>query len=287
MNLVGKIFTVFIFLMSVVFAAFTIAVYATQTNWRLVADNDKPTATLKEGLAQQLKKAQDESRELQKKKTDLEEQCKIEKDRQEKVLGQLQTETEVLRKERAEDATKVATLDKGLRDAVAAVKAAHETLFNLRGETDQLREDIKLSRADRDAQFKKVVGLTDDLHNAVIERMRLEKASRDLGDQLAKARAINQYFKHDETSMLKEPPPDLGGRIVAVQPPDLVEISLGSDDGLRMGHVLFVVRPGDGGMKYVGRITVMKEPSPDRAVCRVEKPLTVPIERGDLVRAKL
>ncbi len=34
MNLVGKIFVVLIFVMSIVFAAFSIMVYATHTNWR-------------------------------------------------------------------------------------------------------------------------------------------------------------------------------------------------------------------------------------------------------------
>ena len=34
MNLVGKIFVVCIFVMSMVFASFSIMVYATHTNWR-------------------------------------------------------------------------------------------------------------------------------------------------------------------------------------------------------------------------------------------------------------
>ena len=36
MNLVGKIFVVFIFVMSLVFMAFAMAVYTTQQNWREV-----------------------------------------------------------------------------------------------------------------------------------------------------------------------------------------------------------------------------------------------------------
>jgi cell division protein FtsB len=287
MNLVGKIFTVFIFLMSVVFATFALAVYSTQTNWKLVADNDKPPEIDKKGLSQRLEKAKKEFEDLQGQKKKLEEQCKVEKDRQDKAQAALVTENEVLRKDRAKGEQEVATLEKGLREAVAAMKAAHETLFNLRAETEQLRKDIMLARDDRDKQFKKVVGLTDDLHNAVAERMRLEKSSADLAAQLAEARMILQYFHLDKTSMAKQPPSDLEGRVVAVKPPDMLEISVGADEGLREGHVLFVIRPGEGGMKYVGKITVMKL-SPDRTVCRFDpKQLTVPIERGDLVRAKL
>ncbi len=43
MNLVGKIFTVLILVMSVVFASCVVAVYATHKNWMAVVDN--PTAT--------------------------------------------------------------------------------------------------------------------------------------------------------------------------------------------------------------------------------------------------
>jgi hypothetical protein len=287
MNLVGKIFTVFILLMSVVFMGFAVAVYAVQENWRLVADNDKPTVAHKEGLAQQLTKAKAETSELQKKKDDLEAQCKIEKDRQDKVNAELRTAAEDAQKAKAEAERTVATKEEQLRVAVMAVDASLKTADNFAKENNQLREDIKLARDDRDAQFKKVVGLTDDLNSAVTDWKRLAKANQDLAAQLAKARAINEYFHLDENSMLKEPPPDLSGRVVGVQPPDLVEVSLGSDDGLRKGHTLFVIRPGDGGMKYVGKITVLNDPASDKAVCRVVKPLTVPIERGDLVRAKL
>ncbi|MGD0899251.1 MAG: hypothetical protein ABR915_15550 [Thermoguttaceae bacterium] len=287
MNLVGKIFTVFIFLMSVVFMSFTLAVYAVQKNWRLVADNSNPTAALPEGLKQQLEKSKKETKEKEEQKQSLDKQCKTEKDRQDKVLAQLETENQLLLKERTSDNEKIATLENALRDAVATVKAAHETLFNLRAETDKAREDIKLAQAERDRAFKDVIRLTDEWHNAVAEQKRLENAAKELADQLTKYRAICEYFKLDENSMTKEPPPGTSTRIVEVRPPDLVEIALGSDDGIRTGHTLFVIRPSSGGMKYVGKITVTDKISPDRAVCRVVPPPAVPIERGDLVRAKL
>ena len=170
MNLVGKIFTVLILLMSVVFASFALAVYATQTNWRLVADNEKPPEIEKKGLAQRLEKAKKDIDELQAQKKKLEEQSKADKDRQDNAMAALRTENDVLRTGRARAEQDVVRLEKEAREAVAAMKAAHETLFNLRAEAEQLRKDIVLARADRDAHFKKVVALTDELHNAEYQR---------------------------------------------------------------------------------------------------------------------
>ena len=54
MNLVGKIFTVLIFVMSLVFMTFAIMVYATQKNWKLVVDNSQDTVERPLGLSQRL-----------------------------------------------------------------------------------------------------------------------------------------------------------------------------------------------------------------------------------------
>jgi hypothetical protein len=64
----------------------------------------------------------------------------------------------------------------------------------------------------------------------------------------------------------------------------LVEISAGSDDGLRKGDKFEVVRRGDGSKSsYVGRIEVV-EITTDHAVCRSDpKMLRSPIQRGDRV----
>ena len=54
MNLVGKIFTVLIFVMSLVFMTFAIMVYATQKNWKLVVNNSQDTVERPLGLSQRL-----------------------------------------------------------------------------------------------------------------------------------------------------------------------------------------------------------------------------------------
>jgi hypothetical protein len=279
MNLVGKIFIVLIFVMSLVFASLAVGVYATQRNWKAEA----------ESVAQKYTNARNENSELSKKKKEGEEEAAIEKARSEKVVAQLETENQELKKERAANEKKIAELDESVRSAVASMKVAHETLAVLRKETDTMRDEIKTAQGERDATFKKIVDLTDQVHNVVNERLRLEKVGRELADQLAKARECLRYYKLNENGdyKSKEPPTGLEGQVTGAPRPDLVEISIGADEGLLKGHRLEVVRLNGSTASYVGRIEVI-ETSPNRAVCRTEpKMLRSPIESGDRVYANL
>ena len=67
----------------------------------------------------------------------------------------------------------------------------------------------------------------------------------------------------------KIPPAGLRGEVTAVPRPDVVEISLGADDGVRKGHQFVVTRPSTG--KYIGMIEVIQVDYPNRAVCRPDK----------------
>jgi len=67
------------------------------------------------------------------------------------------------------------------------------------------------------------------------------------------------------------------GVVVATNSSDLVEISLGSDDGLKRGTVMQVHR----GNTYLGKITI-RVTSPDRAVGQRER-LRYKIQKGDMV----
>ena len=74
--------------------------------------------------------------------------------------------------------------------------------------------------------------------------------------------------------------------MTAVTGANLVEISLGEDDGLREGHDLEVYRIRGGRHSYVGRVKVVSV-QPDRAVCKVDPNFRQSnIERQDRVKTK-
>ena len=71
--------------------------------------------------------------------------------------------------------------------------------------------------------------------------------------------------------------------VIAVSDKDLIEISLGADDGLKEGHTLDVYR----GNTYLGRV-VIRRTAPDRSVGQIMKELQRgQIRKGDHVTTKL
>ncbi len=80
-----------------------------------------------------------------------------------------------------------------------------------------------------------------------------------------------------------EAPADLHGKILEVSSKDLVEISIGSDDGLKVGNTLEVFR----GSHYLGKIEVLRI-DVDRAVGKVLQDYKRgPIQKGDEVASRL
>ena len=63
----------------------------------------------------------------------------------------------------------------------------------------------------------------------------------------------SRYGDHAEVLRLT----DLEGEVTAAPRPDVVEISVGADDGVRKGHSFVVTRPSTGG-KYIGMIQVIQ-----------------------------
>ncbi len=89
------------------------------------------------------------------------------------------------------------------------------------------------------------------------------------------------YAKITQSILAKTAPE--GGEVTSVPRPDVVEISVGADDGVRKGHKFVVTRPSTG--KYIGIIDVIQVDYPNRAVCRPEsKSMNDQIQRGDRVQ---
>ncbi len=293
MNLVGKIFVVLIFVMSVVFMSLAMMVYATHRNWREVVE--LPPDSPKLGQAGKEIGLKFQLREIKKQNDDLRNQLEtlkkdIARERAAKVqsLTKLETEKDELIKERRDLQAGYADLEKAKRNAVAAMNATQKVAADYRMELEKLRSDILQARQDRDAHFKEVVRLTDELHQAVNEKEQLRKRAQDVSKDLAKAREALRYFDIDEDSDYKsKTPPRVDGVVLAVPGDKLVEISIGSDDGLRKGHRLEVYRVSGESSTYVGRIEVVKT-SPARSVCKIDpKYQNSQVREGDRVAAEI
>jgi len=288
MNLVGKIFVVVILVMSVVFMSFAMAVYATHKNWRDVVVNEQASATKPLGLAPQLRDASARNTDL---KNQLDKAIK-ERDAaivaKDQVRSKLENELDVERKDRRNLEAGYAQEKKDARDAVAAMSATQKNAADYRQELDKKRTEVLEAQQDRDKHFKEVVRLTDDLHQATNEKDQLRKRMEDLSKDLAKAREALRYFDINENTDYKSKnAPRIDAVVLATPGVGLIEISLGSDAGLRKGHLLEVYRTIGGHNTYVGRVEVVKTAS-DKSVCKTDpKFQNSNVMVGDRVASKL
>lgn len=291
MNLVGKIFVMLILVFSILFMGISISVYQTHKNWRDVIFRAQPDPTdpvnKPIGLKFQLDEARKKLENLTAERNRLETELQTEKATRRQVLAKLESELTEVRRERDELARQEADLRKKASDADANVRKLAQTLEARLLEIDQLRRDIQDALTVRDEKFQQVVELTDQLHQAQGELERLKVQNLMLARQFAKAR--NVLMIHDLPLELPPDgqPPRLDGVVLASSANGLVEISLGSDDGLLKGHKLDVFRRRGGESKYLGRIEVLQV-LPDKAVAKILPEYRKgTIEREDRVATRL
>ncbi|HEY2841772.1 MAG TPA: hypothetical protein VGJ26_21610, partial [Pirellulales bacterium] len=132
----------------------------------------------------------------------------------------------------------------------------------------------------RDDKFKEYVKLTDEFNQAQGELKRLKAQNTVLAGQIAHNRAIANQLAINLDSAPSDHKVKADGIVEASNPKDgLVEISLGSDDGVKRGTLLNVKR----GAKYLGRIEIV-ETTAEKSVARVLKEFRkAQIERNDIV----
>jgi hypothetical protein len=254
MNFVGKILVVLIFLMSVAFMSFAIAVYGTHQNWKEKAEAEAAKVSV----------AQQEVQRLDEEKLKLQEDLKAEIGAREQALAKLETERKALAEQYAEMVKQRDALQAKDKETVARLDAAQQNLARLTGEVEGLRTEIREAQGQRDTHFERVVELTDQIHQVQGEVKRLDERGVQLASQLASAKVVlDRHGLHKDMSV-DGIPPQLRGKVLAVNRDNMIEVSLGTDDGLRAGHTLEVFR----GTKYLGRVEVLQATT-DRAVGKI------------------
>lgn len=288
MNLLGKIFVVLILVMSLMFLGFSVAVYATHKNWKAVIF--RPQSDVKPGEALGLKPQLDEAKakiaDLQAQLTKLQQAEQTEDQARRAQLAKLETTRAELKKEYDQQVLELAGLKEGERRAVEAAKVAQELLDEKLKEGDQLRSDLAQAFDDRDAKFKEAVALTDKLHEAEGTLARLTASTQTLTKDIARYKTSAEKLGVDINAPTDNIPPKLDGVVLAARGSD-VEISLGSDDGLRKGHQAYIYRKQKGQSKPVAKIEVIAV-EPDKSVGKVIPEFRLgPIERDDRVATRL
>jgi myosin heavy subunit len=289
MNLLGRIFVVLILVMSLLFLGFSVAVYATHKNWQMIVlrPREEAKAGQPAGLKFQLEDKTTELKNLQAQFAALQQATQTEDQALRARLASLETTRAELKKEYDQQVLELAGLKEGERRAVEAAQVAQELLDSKLKEIDQLRSDIAQALEDRDTRFKDAVALTDKLHEATGKLDRLKANTQTLTKQVALYRGNAEKQGVDINAPTDNIPPKLDGIVLAARANGLVEISLGSDDGLRKGHQAYIYRKQKGESKPVAKIEVV-EVTPDKSVGKVIPEFRLgPIERNDRVATRL
>lgn len=289
MSFVGKFFVVMQILLSVTFMGFAVTVFTYQTDWKATAQKEekgKQELQLQNQNLQgefdkfrqdntvALKDAQDRADLSETARDNLKRQVEDMKNESQRLANDLQSQTSLaeIAEVEAEDRRS---------EAMTQRMANSELHTKLKSKTDESlkAEDERYSlEVTRDSLIIKNKALTKELAflRKVVRNNNLETDPRIYAAQT-------------------DPPPKVDGIVLQAAKNkqgsvDLIEISLGGDDGLVKGHLLSLYRSGlqDGeDAKYLGQIKLVHVDS-DRSVgIIVQKAKSGIIKRGDNVTSKL
>lgn len=281
MTLLGKIFTVLVFCMSLVFMTLSLMTVASHKNWKLIATNPTATAENPLGLTQQLAETRTRISQMESEKQEVIDKLARERAARRAALGGLQIRLEKLKVDLNEKETQLAAASATLQENLEELDRKQAALTKLTEEVTTAREDIQKAQLERDQQFQKVVELTDRVNQAEGLKVRLEERRTQLIDQVSQQKTVLDRLGKTETSSVEEIAPRVDGRIAAISTRDAnrLEISLGKHDGLQVGHTLDVYRSDN----YLGRVTVLSIRA-DTAVAQMDPATrTGQIRVGDLV----
>lgn len=289
MNLIGKILVVLNFVAAVSFMMLALAVHATHVNWRSEVTRTPDQAAqenkdigLQEQLAQadaRLKAAQAESDRLQLALSQENQELQQQIAKLDSFLNKTVTELEKLQDEELKLRTDTS-------EAVKKMETAQLQHTAIQQELKDLRTLNQNTQKDRDVQFDIALKLTNQLAQQTFDYQLRKTRNEQLMAQIRDLRLVIQ----DAGLRLKPgDKPTVEGIVLASADNGLIEISLGSDDGLVKGDTLEVYRAGsaNGASQYLGRVRIVKLDS-FKAVAQVVPELRQgKIQKGDRVATRL
>lgn len=274
MTLIGKIFTMLILVMSIVFMSFAVMVFATHKNWKQQALE----------LKQQLQDAYATNSAL---RGELDSASLVLAEHQaarRQALATLQSQLEQSTTELANTQSELAKLQTAHTEVVQKLAVAQQSLEKFGQDNEALRTDIVTIQKDRDDKLTRVTTLADQVNQAQVKLQQLEERRDQLVSQIAFQKLTLEQNGIDMNAPL---PTSLerrvDGVITAVSDKNLVELSIGVDDGVSVGNTLEVFRDN----KYLGKVVVTKVTA-NRSVARIDPNFQqAPIRKGDRVASKI
>jgi hypothetical protein len=270
---------VLILIMSLMFMGLAMAVYATHRNWREVIEG--PT-----GLKKQLGDARAANDQLKAEHNRLVENLTSEKENAEQQAAKLAAEREALAKNNVLIQAKLDQLEQEQNKHIAAVASTQKLNEGLTNEATGLRQQIRTEQQARDAAFAKTLEATEAVHQLTGQYENARERSEQLTKQVSGMTHVMREQGLDPATEPGAVVPTVDGLVSQVRRAagaQLVEVTIGADDGLKPGNTVEVFR----GSKYLGRVEILQT-SPDKSVGRVDRRFQQGrIEEGDRVATRI
>lgn len=283
MTFTGKILVVLNLFMSFIFMAFAMMVYTTRVDLKgQLTKKDEEIRTAGS-------KASSANAEKDKTVADAAEAKKL-------FDQQMASKNQEVNKYKAESkqfSDQLAQLRTEIGESTAGLKGTATELLQRRQEVEQGREYRKKLLDENTALVNEKTRLSDQLAQSSNTLKLSNERNEQLLDRIQKLEAYAVKIKGSlpDAETLEgvaglTAPPDVQGVVKKVDVEGkLIQITLGTDDGLRKGHVLEVWRTG-ANAKYLGRIRVM-DVGHDYAVAKVVDSSGAAIQASDIVGPKI
>jgi hypothetical protein len=245
MNLLGKILTMLIALMSVCFLILSVLLGAAHRNWKKEAENFRQKA-------QEAQRAADDAKsQIGQKDITLE----VERVARQRQLAQLESRLKTSLDGLRDRETKWKTEQANNADLLAKLNSTNQRLADQDREVAELKETNRKLAADIANTVSLVQNLTNEKYELQNQLYDLQKIQADLSASLAQKTRVMKSVGVSDTDPTDHIVPPLDGVVRTVgNDRKLVAIGLGSDDGLRVGHEMDVYRDN----RYIGKVRITK-----------------------------
>ncbi len=268
MNLLGKIITLLIMLLSICFLMIAVMVNASHQNWKQMALNNKD----------QVDRVNQENRQIREQIEQKNEAIKTEKVARMLRIQQLESQLQLALQNYQQSEQQLSAAEIARQEGLARAEEAEARLKEQDAQIQNLRDTMKTLVEDIATQREKVVSMTNQIYELEGERQNLKSLQTDIAEENAKLTKVMK--KHGLTSddLTRHIEPMLDGYVVGVTE-NTIAVNLGTDDGLHSGHSIDLHRDG----RYVGS-AVVTVAEPNRSAARIDPELTkIAIEKGDRV----
>jgi len=271
MNLAGKFLTFLILFMSIVFLVLSVVTGATHKAWKDIATTNKAAAENYQRLLDEAKEATTVGARL----------LAAEATSRQQQLAQLNSE---LQKERMNRDAKEKELTEELVIAKQRLEVLQSSEARLTQQDQEISQERDLNKNLIDevaAHRQEVTSLTNNIFKLTGDLEELKSRNGNLNELVAMQTKVLKRNGLTANDLTNEIPPRIEAIVMKSQD-DFIVVSAGTDDGLRVGHMLDIFR----GDRFIGK-AVISNPEYNIAAARIlPEFLQAVVLEGDIVTTK-